>query len=112
MWLIDLLSGRKRNTDAIGRLAAQVANETHQAVWTRVSHRVLAMRLNEARGYVRARAAHCIQSQVEQVVRRNPQLNPRQLADLASRATDHVVGLVIRDVLVAPGQSASRRRAA
>jgi hypothetical protein len=70
------------------------------------------MRLNEARGYVRARAAQCIHAEVEQVLRRNPQLSLRAQADLVTRATDQVVGLVIRDVLVTPAEAVTRRRAA
>jgi hypothetical protein len=100
-----------RSPDSLSRHAAKVAQECHRAVWHRVSHRVLAMRLNEARGYVRARAASCIQSEADALLRRHPGLE-RQRADLVARATDHVVGLVIRDVLITPTRTAERRRAA
>ena len=112
MWFFDYLRLRLRSSDAIGRLAAKVAHDSHRAVWSRVSHRVLAMRLNEARGYVRARAAQCIHTEVERLSQRNPQLSVRAQSELISRATDHVVGLVIRDVLVMPAQTTSKRRAA
>ena len=111
MWLINSLF-RSRSKDSLGKLAARIAQDSHREVWNRVSHRVLLMRLNEARGYVRARAAQCIHAEVESLVRHNPQLAGRQRSELVSRATDHVVGLVIRDVLIMPQQSAGRRRAA
>lgn len=102
---------RRRSSDALSRLSAKVAQESHLAVWNRVSHRVLAMRLNEARGYVRARAASCIQAETDALLRRHPGL-AQQRAELVVRATDHVVGLVIRDVLITPTRTAERRRAA
>lgn len=102
---------KRRTADSLSRLAAKVAQGSHQAVWNRVSHRVLAMRLNEARGYVRARAASCIQAEIDAVLRRHPDLE-HQRDDLVARATDHVVGLVIRDVLITPTRTAERRRAA
>ena len=112
MAFFDLLFGRRRSADLISRLAAKIANDSHLTVWNRVSHRVLAMRLNEARGYVRARAAQCIHTEVEKAVRRNPQLSVRAQSDLVARATDQVVGLVIRDVLVMPAEAVTKRRAA
>jgi hypothetical protein len=112
MWLLDVLMFRRSSNDTLGRLAARVAHDSHRAVWSRVSHRVLSMRLNEARGYVRARAAHSIQAEVESLVSRNPQLGGKAQQEIVARATDHVVGLVIRDVLVMPAQTAARRRAA
>lgn len=112
MWVLDLITGRRQKRDAISKIAAKVAQDAHEAVWSRVSHRVLAMRLNEARGYVRARAAQCIHAEVERVVRRNPLFQAQMQSEIASRAIDHVVGLVIRDVLVMPAQKAARRRAA
>jgi hypothetical protein len=112
MWLVDFILRRPRPNDFIGRIAAKVAHDSHRSVWSRVSHRVLTMRLNEARGYVRARACQCIHSEVEQVMRRNPQLRDDIRQELISRATDHVVGLVIRDVLVMPAETHTRRRAA
>lgn len=110
MPIFQWLLGR-RKSDSLARIAARIAQESHQAVWNRVSHRVLAMRLNEARGYVRARAASCIQAEADATVRRHPDLE-HQRDDLVARATDHVVGLVIRDVLVTPTRTAERRRAA
>ena len=112
MWLFDFLPLRRRSNDVLGRLAAKIAHDSHRAVWGRVSHRVLSMRLNEARGYVRARAAHCIQTEVERLSQHNRDLTGRTRAELVSRATDQVVGLVIRDVLVMPAQTAAKRRAA
>ena len=112
MWLVDLVLRRSKSNDSIGRMAAKVAHDTHRAVWNRVSHRVLAMRLNEARGYVRARAGQCIQMEVEQLVSRHPQISDKVRHELVARATDHVIGLVIRDVLVMPAENTSRRRAA
>jgi hypothetical protein len=111
MPILQWLFGR-RASDTLSRLAAKVAHESHRAVWNRVSHRVLGMRLNEARGYVRARAASCILAEADAVLRHHPDLNERQRADLVARATDHVVGLVIRDVLITPSRTAERRRAA
>ncbi len=110
MSIFQWLLGR-RTSDSLSRMAAKIAQESHQAVWNRVRHRVLAMRLNEARGYVRARAASCIQAEAEAALRRHPGLE-RQRDDLVARATDHVVGLVIRDVLITPARTAERRRAA
>lgn len=112
MWLLDVLTLRRKTQDVLGKTAAKVAQDSHRAVWNRVSHRVLAMRLNEARGYVRARAADCIQSEVDRVVKRNPQWGDKARQEIIMRATDHVVGLVIRDVLVMPAETAAKRRAA
>lgn len=112
MWFTDLFPRRRRPGDFIGRLAAKVAHDSHRAVWSRVSHRVLAMRLNEARGYVRARAAQCICAEVDELVRQNPQLTETKRAELVARATDHVIGLVIRDVLIMPAETVAKRQAA
>ncbi len=111
MWFVDLVLRRPRS-DEMGKMAANVARESHLAVWSRVSHRVLTMRLNEARGYVRARAAQCIQAEVDQRALRNLHLSDQARQELIARATDHVVGLVIRDVLLMPAEASIQRRAA
>lgn len=91
-------------------LAARIAPRCHAAVWARVERRAPSMRLSEARGYIRARAAAVVHAQV------NAELNHTRRdvsrADLMSLATDKVVTLVFRELLAVPPRQKELRRAA
>ena len=46
------------------RLANEIAQRSRAEVWNRIEHRASTMRLAEARGYMRARAAEAIHREV------------------------------------------------
>jgi len=56
------------------------------------------MSVAEVRGYVRAQAAGCVATEVEQVLARR-HLKPRLRAQVAASALDQLIGMVVHDVL-------------
>jgi len=85
-----------------GHLATQVAGEVarqcRSALWRRVSCQTASMSVAEVRGYVRAQAAGCVATEVEQVLARR-HLKPRLRAQVAASALDQLIGMVVHDVL-------------
>jgi hypothetical protein len=111
MWLLQFLR-RYRSVDFISSIAGKVAHNCHQSTWRRVRHRVISMRLHEARGYVRARAVECVHSETDRMLANVRGITHEQRAAIVSRALEHVVGLVIRDVLTPSTSLAGKRLAA
>src|ERR1051325_6503225 len=99
-----------------GRLQARLANEIAQRsraeVWQRVEHRARTMRLAEARGYMRARAAEIIHREVDHALacqHGHASLNREQILN---QSTDLVVTLLFRDLLHVPPRFRPLRLAA
>ncbi len=101
MGLFDLLTGY-RPQKIVDGLAKEVAQHSLAPVWERVARRAAAMRLNEGRGYVRARAAQIISAQADRVLAREPRLAVSLRSQVIAAAADLVVSLVIRDILNLP----------
>ena len=105
-----LRSPRKKQ---IARLADEVASRSFTAVWERIERRAPSMRLSEARGYVRARAAHAVSRELNYVL---SACDDATVADLAEEvrfaAMHHVVRLVFRDLVNLPPRVIQQRRAA
>ena len=101
MGLLSFLD-RGRHAGLIQQLSAQIAHRCHAPVWATVRRRATAMRLTEARGYVRARAAQMVASEVAAALSSRPQVGRDVEAELVTRTTDGVVSLVFRDLLNLP----------
>ena len=63
--LISHFSGEGKLTE----LAETIAAGSFDRVWPRVHSRVATLGVNEARGYIRARATHIIQQQIVELLR-------------------------------------------
>ena len=98
-----------------GRLATQVAGEVarqcRSALWRRVSRQTASMSVAEVRGYVRARAAGCVATEVEQVFARR-RLKPALRTQVATSALDQLISMVVHDVLSEPAPSDASTMAA
>lgn len=105
---------RQKTEAFISAVARDVATASRQAVRRRVEEGCLSMRLNELRGYVRARAAQPVQSRLAQRLQSSPavRLSPAEVKDVARRATDRVVQVVVRDLAGLETATASDRKAA
>lgn len=91
-------------------LAARIAPRCHAAVWARVERRAPAMRLSEARGYIRARAAAVAHAHVNAELACAPHSVDR--VELGSLVLDKVLTLVFRELLNVPPRQRELRRAA
>jgi hypothetical protein len=78
--------------------AGEVARQCQSALWRRVSRQTASMSLAEVRGYVRAQAAGCVATEVEQVLARR-QLKPKLRTQVTASALDQLIGMVVHDVL-------------
>jgi len=106
------LFGRHRRERLVADLSQQVAEGSHNAVWTKVKDRVASMRLAEARGYVRARAASPIADEADRMLSRSDLVDRAVRSQIIEEATDRVVTLVFRDLLNLPPRLRTVRRAA
>lgn len=109
--ITGLLLG-KLSHKQLAHLAAQAADRSHALVRQRVERRAATMRVSEACGYVRARAAQIIHDQVELVLASYPQHASAQRPELLALATEAVVSSVIRDLTCLPMQQRGQLRRA
>jgi len=110
-WLLDF-SKRRRIAEA----AAAIAQASQNLVWQRVSARSATMRASEARGYIRARAAQVIWSQVDLYLAHQRALGADSRGELIDLATTETLHMVVRQWVqtrpgVAPAHVATRRAA-
>jgi len=117
--LLTSLFGRHRRERLVADLSQQVAEGSHNAVWTKVKDRVASMRLAEARGYVRARAASPIADEADRMLGGSDPVDSAVRSQIIAvrsqiieEATDRVVTLVFRDLLNLPPRLRTVRRAA
>lgn len=100
-WIESLASFTNRRMQA---LATEIATRSQPAVWQRVAPVAITMRSSEARGYIRARAATVIHSQVDAIAAQAGLANQRD--ELIRLATSEVLRLTIRQwVQARPGQT-------
>ena len=82
--------------------AVQVADDSLTEVWDRVSHRAPELSANEARGYIRARAAVVVHRNVNSVLQDAPAHMKNKLTELTM---DRLIDSLLqrsRSVVVAP----------
>ena len=106
--LLDRYFERQRAS----QLAMDIAERSHTSVWDRSNEQAVAMRFPEARGYVRARAAAVIHSQVAKHQEEIDSLDVDLRLELVERATQAVVDSVTHELLKSPRRFAARRLAA
>lgn len=92
-------------------LAARIAERAVMEVERRLSSVIHSMSQDEARGYVRARAAKPVRQQLQLVLSSVPALTPEQAQEIHARATERTVTLVV-SAFVRVTQEPKRRRAA
>ena len=112
MRLLKMLFRAVRTDHRLADLAREVAVRCHGTVWSQVQNRAVAMRLSEARGYVRARAVGIISSEVDQMLRREAAVDLEMRDRLVEDGLRRVVTLVMRDLLHTPPRYQLLRRVA
>jgi hypothetical protein len=80
------------------RLAEEIAEHALPAVLQRSRPRAVKMRMAEARGYIRARAALVIHQQVDAELQHRAAAQVRYRSELIERATEAVIGLALSDM--------------
>ena len=84
------------------RLAAEVAQRSHAQVWNRSHEWAASMRLTEAQGYVRARAATIIDASANAVLDGVDPRDGNLRSKLIEQATQAVVDSVTHELLKSP----------
>jgi hypothetical protein len=104
---------RRRTARTVEQSAAEVARRSYQPVMDRVRRRASAMRIAEARGYVRARSLDIVHRELSALHGGKIPHDPATQTQIISRATDAVVASVLAGLRSVP-QSAktSTRKAA
>ena len=98
MQLLNFLV-RRRTQREIGRMANDVARRSRLAVWEQVFHKIGAMSVPEARGYVRAKAVQALHAEVAAVFDRHREWNSAQRASLLAQAKEQVFHLIMSDMM-------------
>jgi len=88
----------------------EISNRCHGEVWERVHDRIFDMDLNEARGYIRARAMMPIRSHIKAEIGTDSHLSPDARQQLMLLVTERVVHSVVTDFIT--GSRVARRSAA
>ena len=101
-WL-ELFLRRRLQTELV-EAAHTIAVRRRISIWERVQDTVTTMSTNEARGYIRARAATIVHAEVDKVIARHDLLTEAHRAQLLAATFD----AVIADTLV----ERNRQRAA
>lgn len=93
---MNLLSLFTRSPSAqhLHRVAQTIAGRVRHTVWQRVSHRSPSMSKNEARGYIRARAATIVDREVDQAIHRDRHLNASHHDKIANSVLDAIVAMI------------------
>jgi hypothetical protein len=94
---LRILGSRRRLMDGVVRL---VAEQSAAAVSRVVAGRIHGMSLCEARGYIRARAGVEIRRQTRAAISREVNSDMAWENAVAARATERVVALVMRQLVV------------
>ncbi len=100
-----------RNVHSVEQAAGEVARQCRDTLWQRVYFRTADMSMAQIRGYVRARAAALVGSEVERVLgRRN--LSPALHGEIKEIAVAKLIGWVTHDVLSGELPASTRTMAA
>ncbi|NOY30243.1 MAG: hypothetical protein GXP28_08710 [Planctomycetes bacterium] len=97
--MIPIIAKLFRSTapsDVVDALVRQVADLSLEGVVERVAARIDQMTLSEARGYVRARAAHVVRRQTRQVISQHQEATEDWSGAIVPAATERLVPLVLR----------------
>jgi hypothetical protein len=84
------------------QLVDRLASHSLDAVWQRTYQRAGGMRLAEARGYIRARAAAVVSDQVDAELQRGAVAQAIGRPELLERVTEAVISLTIRELVTRP----------
>ena len=100
-----------RSGRLVTQVAGEVARQCRSTLWRRVSRQTASMSVAEVRGYVRAQAAGCVATEVEQVFARR-RLKPALRTQVAASALDQLISMVVYDVLSEAASSDANTMAA
>ena len=93
-------------------LAGQVAKRSYPTVWERTRKQAAGMRISEARGYIRARAAQTIAADARHAISLAGDRNATTLEQVTVAATARVVSLILHDLMnLSPRLAAPPRHA-
>ena len=101
-----------RVDEEIINLADQVAQHSHDAVWTLASQVGVGLSLVESRGYVRARARATVEQNVDWLMSKQPAHIVLRKNDVSREAMRRVVSRVVTELSDARVYPAVQRRAA
>ena len=111
-FFIDRLTRRRLSAATLQTLADRLAEQGLHAVVRRSLRRAAGMRLSEARGYIRARAAQVIHECVDRELQQLSEAHARHRSEIIERATEAVVSLTIRELVSHPAEQRRTARAA
>jgi len=97
------------NQRSLDRLAVEIARRCRDEVGGRLSCAALAMTPNEARGYVRSRAAKVIRREADAALERRELRTESNRRELVRQATDWVTPLVIHELSARRAVPADRK---
>jgi hypothetical protein len=104
---------RRREARRVEQAAAEVAQRSYGAVMDRVRRRATAMRVSEARGYVRSRALDIVHRELAALHKGRIPLQPATQTAIISRATETIVAQALAELRSVPkAAKAGERRAA
>lgn len=105
--MISRMTGGRQLHSTAGTIAAQSLD----SVWSRVRTRLPLLGINEARGYIRARAIPVIRDRLATMIESGnaPASRSEQLLAMAG---EQVVGAMLQRLTAAPGRATVLRRAA
>ncbi len=106
------LAKRRLSTSRLQMLAESLAEQGLRTVIQRSLTRASGMRLSEARGYIRARAALVIHQCVDRELALRPVVLTEQRADLIDLATEAVINLTLRELVSRPAETRRIAKAA
>jgi hypothetical protein len=81
--------------ERLAKLAERVASRSRLAVWQRVMHRLPALGVIEARGYLRARATTIIREETDRLVEQEGAIAAAYREEIAAAATAQLVETIL-----------------
>jgi hypothetical protein len=108
MNVFDMLRPRGRVATS---LASQITHEIVAEVWTRAFARIGAMRIAEARGYLRATATEAASARVDAALLRSRGIDVSARANIITLAAEGVVERLETELARVPSTSSLRRAA-
>jgi hypothetical protein len=96
------LWSRWRNARVVAGQAEEVARRSQSVVLDRVRRRATAMRVSEARGYVRSRALDIVHRELAALHNGRIKLDPALQTAIISQATEAVVTAVLAELRSVP----------
>ena len=111
MHLNQILPFRRSRKD-LPATADRIAACCQEGVWQRIGQRAASMRLAEARGYIRARAAAVVSVEVDRATAADAELSRDDAETLRRLTSEVVVSRVIREMLNGRRRAGTTRKAA